>query len=44
MLAPSAMTVVIVLGEEITLGAEESATAEEHLLQMGLPKVPQRRA
>ena len=44
MLARSAMSVVIALGEEITLGTRERVTAEEHLLQMGIPKVPQRRA
>ena len=31
MLAPPAMAVVIALGEAITLGTEESVTAEEHL-------------
>ena len=44
MLARPAMGVVIALRESITLGARERATAGEHLLQMGSPKVPQRRA
>ena len=44
MLARPAMGVVIALGESITLGTRERVTAEEHLLQMGIPKVPQRRA
>jgi hypothetical protein len=44
MLAPSAMAVVIALGEAITPGTRERVTAEELLKQKGIPEVPQRRA
>ena len=44
MLAPPAMAVVIALGKQITPGTRERVTAEELLLQKGIPKVPQRRA
>ena len=44
MLALPEMGVVIALRETITLGREESLTADEVLSQNEFPKVPQRRA
>jgi len=44
MLARSAMTVVIALGQFINLGTQECVTAGEYPSRIGTPKVPQRRA